>query len=135
MPMPIIALLQSARDARTQGRRADARRGYGAAAEQSRHEGDLKSLAHALRHMADMDREDAVPGAGLRDAMEAVSLYRDDPDATPLDLANALRPAALALEVLDRKDAARPLWLEACELYAAAGVEAGVAECRSNLVP
>lgn len=133
MPMSVIALLRSARAARTEGRRADARRAYGDAAEQSGRVGDIANLAHALRHMADMDREDAVPGAGLRDAMAAVALYRLAPDTPPLDLANGLRPAALALDLLGRKAEARLLWLEACDLYAAAGIEAGVAECRAHL--
>lgn len=133
MSDPISTLLQAAQQARTQGCRKEARRSYADAASHARREGDLKRLAHALRHMADIDREDGVASAGLEDALEAVQLYRQDPEVEPLDLANALRPAALALVVLGRKVEAQPLWQEACYLYGVAGVEAGVAECRAHI--
>jgi hypothetical protein len=69
----------------------------------------------------------------LASAREAVDLYRSDPDAKPLDLANSLRLQALALEALSRGDEALPLWREAGRLYEKANVAVAVAECERHL--
>lgn len=52
---------------------------------------------------------------------------------SPLDLANALRVTALAMEASMKPGDATSLWREAGMLYAEAGVGEGVAECERCL--
>jgi tetratricopeptide (TPR) repeat protein len=99
----------------------------------SRGTGDGLLLAHAVRHLGDVHRD----ARRLADAdacyTEALELYRaaDGPDS--LDVANALRPAAL-LKVSQGKGAeALALFSEARTLYQQAGIEAGVEECSRNI--
>ncbi|MDQ0462466.1 tetratricopeptide (TPR) repeat protein [Caulobacter ginsengisoli] len=115
--------------ARDAGRPAEALDLYARAGELARQDGDAVLLAFALRHVSDLAREQGDAGRALDTAREAVSLYRALPDAPPLDLANALRLAALALA----GDEARDLWREAGELYVLAGAPAGARECRARL--
>ncbi|WP_448098223.1 hypothetical protein [Luteibacter yeojuensis] len=48
---------------------------------------------------------------------------------TPLDLANALRVNALALQVAGEVAAAQPVWTEARRFYDGLDIRAGVEEC------
>jgi tetratricopeptide (TPR) repeat protein len=85
-------------------------------------------LAYALRHAAEVRselREYAVAGNHIQ---EAVRLYRAIEDGGTLGLANALRVAAL-----NNEREAHALWLEARDLYSAAGVDAGVDEANTHL--
>lgn len=93
--------------------------------------GDLAALAHALRHLSDIDRKAGDRRSALSRAEEAVGLYRAIMPLQALDLANALRLEALATDDLngDAVDA----WTEARSLYAAAGATAGVDECDRRL--
>jgi len=98
-----------------------------------RTEGDTLALAHTVRHLADIHQD-----RGRRDLAEpyydeALTLYRNDERTEPLDLANAVRPLAILKESAGQMDDARRLWREARDLYAAAGVEAGLAECEARL--
>ena len=61
-----------------------------------------------------------------------VRFYREN-DVDVLEMANALRVAALAEDACQNHDAARALWDEARDLYAQEGVEAGVLECERRL--
>jgi hypothetical protein len=63
-----------------------------------------------------------------------VDLYRTPPGTAPLDLANAVRPLASCLERQGADDEARACWGEARNLYAALGLEAGVAECAAGVL-
>jgi tetratricopeptide (TPR) repeat protein len=96
-------------------------------------EDDALRLAHAVRHLGDVhldgDRLDRAEPC----YREAVALYRAHPQAPPLDLANALRPLAMLEEHLGRTAQAVALWTEARDLYAAADVQAGVAESAEHL--
>ena len=69
----------------------------------------------------------AINRAGYR---EALAIYRRNERTPPLDLANALRGFAL---LKGRSAEANALWQEARDLYAAVGVEAGVAESSGRL--
>ena len=89
--------------------------------------------AHALRHLSDIDREAGRPSEALGHAGQAASVYRAK--GAPLDLANALRLKALALDELRRPEQAAAVWTQARDLYAAEGVAAGVAECEARLAP
>ena len=95
---------------------------------------DLLRLAHAVRHLGDVHRH----GGRLAEAEacyeEALSLYaRHAAGAAVLDHANALRPMAILKEELGQVGQARLLWARARDLYSAAGIEAGVAECADHL--
>jgi len=125
--------LRAARESRNAGRLAEAYQGYADAASLARNSQQEQMRAHALRHVSDVGREIGKLTEALASGQEAVALYIADPGATALDLANALRVTALAWRELGQKDAAKPIWAEARELYAEAGVNDGVAECDDNL--
>lgn len=124
-------LFVAARQASAAGHPDQARDLYAKAADKARAVGAAVPLAHALRHVSDLDREAGRAEPALAAADEAVALYRESPDATDLDLANALRLSALAREALGR--AATDLWREAGALYQDADVEAGVEEVARRL--
>lgn len=90
-------------------------------------------LAHTVRHLGDVLRKMGDLRAAGRCYAEALALYRTDPAAPPLDVANAVRPAAILCEALGEAGEARALWREAGELYGRAGVEAGVSESAARL--
>ncbi len=123
----IAAACDDARQARHQGRLDEATRYYARAAAMARVAGEHDALAHALRHLSDTAREQGDAQLALEAGEEAVALYR--PGSSPLNLANALRLNALALQALDSRPLAVPLWAEARTLYLAEGVQAGVDEC------
>ncbi len=122
--------LTAAREAREEGRTGDARNSYARAAALARESARPLLRAHALGCLSDLDREARQPESALAHADQAVALYRKA-RGTPLDLANALRLQALALEDLRRN--ATPAWTEARDLYRTAGVESGLAECEAKL--
>jgi hypothetical protein len=115
--------LSEAKRLRSEGRADESERGYVRAADLARANGDQRMLAHALRHVSDLERErGAIPDA-WEHACEATVLYRGTSDR--LGLANALRLQAIAAPDRDR---AQACWREARELYASLDVEAGVRE-------
>jgi tetratricopeptide (TPR) repeat protein len=97
-----------------------------------RHLNDPLMLAHTIRHVGDIQRNLGRLSEAQSCYDEALTIYRNH-DPNPLDLANALRPLALLKEAIGQKDQVRALWEEARNLYAIAGVEAGVAECTARL--
>lgn len=124
-------LFVAARQARTAGHPDQARDLYVEAAERARAVGAVLALAHALRHVSDLDREAGRAEPALAAADEAIALYRANPDSAALDLANALRLAALAREALGQTST--DLWREAGALYQDADVVAGVEEALRRL--
>ncbi|MGH9144639.1 MAG: tetratricopeptide repeat protein [Vicinamibacterales bacterium] len=90
-------------------------------------------LAHAVRHLGDLHREAGRLGDADRCYSEALALYRGSAVPDALDLANALRPAALLKEILGDRPLARQLFAEARDRYREAGIEAGVQECARHL--
>lgn len=60
---------------------------------------------------------------------EALALLRRDRAAGTPTLANTLRPMALLFEARDLRSQARALWEEARDLYMAADIDDGIAEC------
>ena len=123
--------ITQARSVRTAGDSTAAEQLYRRAAELAASEEDDVLRAHALRHVSDLARERGDSSQALASAEEAVALYRAAPDARPLDLANALRLTALALEQNGGK--AAEFWREARDLYARVDVQAGVDECARHL--
>ena len=124
------ALAELGRLDRDAGARESSVARYEEAAAMARADGDADALAHRLRHVGDVRVEmgDAAGAAAALD--EALVLYRSRAGTAPLDLANMLRSAALHRELDGRRAEAAALWSEAGQLYALAGIEAGVAECR-----
>ncbi|HXS13833.1 MAG TPA: hypothetical protein VN734_14105 [Acidobacteriaceae bacterium] len=64
---------------------------------------------------------------GLREAQMVLEYYRSSPP-TALEMANALRVAALAEVAAGERDSARKHWSEARVLYVDAGIADGVLE-------
>jgi len=127
----IEALIRQAEAFRAHGSPGEARASYAAAADLSRAAADPLREAHALRHVSDLDRAAGDVGDALAVAERAVSLYRTQ-GSDALGLANALRLKALALVALGHAEAARPVWAEAADRYAAIGVTPGATECRAH---
>ncbi|WP_254291406.1 hypothetical protein [Sphingomonas tagetis] len=89
-------------------------------------------LAHALRHAGEMFLEQQRHAHAATSLHEALDLYRADAEAAPLDVANALRAAALLAETLDERDEARRFWTDARSLYESS-CESGVVEADQRL--
>ncbi|MDR7231082.1 hypothetical protein J2X45_002177 [Caulobacter sp. BE264] len=124
-------LLTEAHALRERGDAALARTLYAEAADKARSEQDTAALANAQRHLSDIDREAGRFEAALAAAEEAATLYGALGREHRLDLANALRLTALALEALGRP-ALQP-WREAGDLYAELDIAAGLAEAERHL--
>jgi hypothetical protein len=90
-------------------------------------------LAYAIRHEADILREECRPVEAEPLYREAESIYRQQGEKSELDLANTLRGLALIAESSGKTDASRSLWQEARQLYARCNVDIGVAECDQKL--
>jgi tetratricopeptide (TPR) repeat protein len=90
-------------------------------------------LAHTLRHLGDVHQDAGRAALAEPCYREALALYRGHEHTAPLDLANAIRSLAVLAGGAGRELEARRLWQEAHGLYAACGVEAGVAEAARRL--
>jgi tetratricopeptide (TPR) repeat protein len=90
-------------------------------------------LAHMIRHLGDVYRQLERLAEAEPMYLDALELYRSDPETPVLDLANAVRPFAILTQLTGRPDESRRLWLEAKSLYAAAGIADGVAESEEHL--
>jgi tetratricopeptide (TPR) repeat protein len=126
-------IIEQARQDRRHGRLREALTGYERAAALARAANDSDRLAHAQRHVADLQRTLGQYGAAERTASEAVTLLRQGDGPPSLDLANALRVLALAQESLEQWSAAAHSWREAKSLYHAVDVLPGVRECDQHL--
>jgi len=122
------ALLDVAQERRNQGDRSAASINYAEAITLLRAGNDTSLLAFALRHAADVRSQLSEYGTANAHIDEAIRLYRAADPWSPLDLANALRVAALNSE--READAA---WREAEKLYAGEKVDEGVEECSAHL--
>jgi tetratricopeptide (TPR) repeat protein len=95
--------------------------------------GPSEKLAYALRHEADVLREECRAAEAEPLLLEAETIYRQFGADATLDLANTLRGLALVNEALTKPDASRARWREARTLYAEQKIVAGVAECDKRL--
>jgi tetratricopeptide (TPR) repeat protein len=91
---------------------------------------DELKLAHSIRHLGDIYAEAQNWTEADHCLSEAMGIYRGHPSPHPLDLANAIRSYAVVKAEISPREEARALWVEAGELYDAAGIAAGVEECR-----
>jgi tetratricopeptide (TPR) repeat protein len=128
MSNSVESALQDARRERAEGRTSEAEQAYNRAAELARSFEDSAGLAHALRHISDLERARGASEQARQHASEAVELYRSGEDR--LGLANAIRSQALSAASTDE---AQSCWREARELYASLGITAGVTECDFRL--
>ncbi len=110
-----------------------ARLHYAGAATLYREIGPPQRLAFAIRHEADIFREECRPADAEPLYLEAAGIYRQRGDEAALDLANTLRGLALVTDTSAKPEASKPLWQEARQLYAKCNVAAGVAECDQKL--
>ncbi len=90
-------------------------------------------VAHTIRHYADAYRAAGQLAQALPLYQEALALYGEDPATPGLELANALRPAAIVFEQLSHNQRAVKYWQQARTLYESAGIEAGVLECDEGI--
>jgi hypothetical protein len=82
-------------------------------------------FAHTIRHVADIQCQLERPELAFTNYAEALSIYRREPAANKLDLANVLRGDPLASESLDLVVLARMWWIAARDLYREVNVQAG----------
>jgi uncharacterized protein len=100
--------------------------------------GDPLRLAHTIRHVGDILRKLGKLDHGKLAAAEAcyaeaLRIYREHAETSPLDLANTLRGFALLRGDNGDEAGAALLWREAGDLYAAVNVQAGVDESERRL--
>ena len=95
--------------------------------------GDPLRLAHAVRHLGQVHHRRGQWDQAEACYQEALDLYGEANDVSPLDHANALRPMAILLEERGDADEAVGIWREAAGLYRSAGVNAGVEECEARI--
>lgn len=133
MPEDSEPIIDPARQHRAEGRLRDSLEEYKRAADLARSANDMGQLAHALRHVADLQRELGQYRSSESTASEAVTIYREHRGDASLDLANSLRVLALAQESLGQWPEAEESWREARLSYDAVGVLPGVQECDEHL--
>ena len=127
----IDLLRRHAQEARDAGRIDEAVERQQEAVALLREDDDPARLAHAIRHVADILREAGDAAGASAPTAEMLALYRGLEDAPLLDLANAIRSAALQAEAAGQPDAA--LWREARDHYEACGIGPGVAEAERRI--
>ena len=95
--------------------------------------GNPHKIAHSTRHMADLETTLGEEESAERHYREAIRIYRDAPDSSKGQLANALRGFAILLEKRGKIGEAIATWKETRTLYAALNLEAGVEEATSKI--
>ena len=132
-PVLIRALNGAAQIERDLGRNSEASARYEEAVALCRKHGDPLLLAHTIRHLGDVRRHLGQQPEAQACYEEALGIYRSEPRANSLDVANTLRPFAILREKMGDVDGARVFWREARSLYQALSIDAGVAECSKHL--
>jgi len=130
---PAELTIKRAKEERGRGDVEVAETSYAEASALAASEGLPQLRAHALRHFAELAAERGAGERALEAAEEALSIYRSNPNESPLNVANAHRVRALASSALGRMDDAADDWRSARKLYSKLGVSAGVAECDRRL--
>ena len=90
-------------------------------------------LAHTVRHLGDILREQGERALAEPCYAEALQIYRGHEDTSPLDLANTVRGFALLKADSGETREASLLWREARDLYAHCNLPEGVAESERQL--
>ena len=110
-----------------------AREHYAQGAGLLREQNDVLAYAHAIRHIADIYRNEGNPAQAKPLYEEALELYRSNLETKLLDLANTVRPYALLKEDQGDSEPARALWEEARNLYGSLRIAEGVSECEAHI--
>ena len=113
--------------ARQEGRRDEALDLYDQAVNAFDAAGEPMRSAHALRHVADLQRELGNLDAARESIEGVLQVYRGE-QVAPLEMANTLRVGAFIAEAEGRTVEARECWRDAGRLYSEAGVADGAAE-------
>jgi tetratricopeptide (TPR) repeat protein len=128
------ATLRALGEANRRKNPAAARAAYEEAVALLRGGDDPLLFAHTVRHLGDVCREQGDNAAAAPCYDEALAVYRANAaSARRLDVANAVRSAAILKHETGQLDDARALWAEALELYRAENIEPGVAESTRRL--
>src|ERR1700742_1550330 len=98
-----------------------------------RHEPQPLLFAHTIRHLGDIYRHHGNTDRSARCYGEALALYREPIDPPALDVANALRGAALLKEATGARTDAIALWNEAKDLYLHENADAGATEAARHI--
>ena len=112
---------------------AEALRHHRKAADIYRSLPDSLALAHTIRHVGDILGSEGSIEEARPCYQEALSIYRENKETSPLDLANAVRGFALLSTAARETEQAKSLWQEARSLYEAEGIHAGVQESDAQL--
>jgi tetratricopeptide (TPR) repeat protein len=135
IPNLIRSLRGAAETERDLGRNCEAEELYEEAVSLCRkHNSDELSLAHMVRHLGDVRRRIGQHEGAQSCYEESLGIYRREPAANLLDVANALRPFAILKEKMGDFDRARAFWRDARQLYQSLAIDAGVAEASEALV-
>lgn len=126
------ALAESARSRRDL---AVAQKYYEEATELLRNSTDQLRFAHTVRHLGDVYVERQNWSSAESCFVEALNIYRGQPPARMLDVANAIRGYAVLKDKSGTADEARELWAEAGRMYQALGIVDGVKECNLHVGP
>jgi len=94
---------------------------------------DPLHLAHTVRHIGDILREDGSLDQARPCYEEALRIYREQDQTAPLDLANTIRGFALLRAETGEREQAKSLWQEARSLYHGEGVQPGVQESDAQI--
>ncbi len=133
IPTLVRALNGAAQIERDLGRNSEALLRYEEAVALCQKHRDQLLLAHTIRHLGDVRRHLGLEREAQACYEEALDIYRSEPSANPLDVANTLRPFAILKEKMGDIDGARAFWHEARGLYQSLGIDAGVVESSKHL--
>ena len=98
-----------------------------------RNANDPCGTAHKLQHLGDVHHHAGRKAEALACYHEAMSLYRSQAEPPKLRYANTLLRVAVAEAEAGRADQAKPIFVEARELYRAVGVQEGVDDCSNRI--
>ena len=125
-------LIERGRAARRAGNKVEAAEIYELAAVELEGMGDAKRSMHALRHAAELRLDLGAVAEAQSDILRVLEVYRER-DTDELEMANAVRTAALVQEAAGLFADARALWVEARGLYEFLEITAGVDEADRRL--
>ena len=90
-------------------------------------------VAHATRHLADLQTNLGELAAAVANYQKAISIYREQAQSPPGNMANALRAYAVLLEKMDQVKEAIPIWEQVKSMYTSLGLAAGIKEAEESL--